>query len=750
MPDPTGGAGFRTRSWRRPELWAGVECTRNRVGDRYLDQLDRGGHAWRIGDLDRIAELGIRTLRYPFLWERIAPDGPERAEWSWADARMERLAALGMAPIAGLVHHGSGPPGASIESGRFAEGLAAYAGAFARRYPHVRDYTPVNEPLTTARFTGLYGLWHPHGRDESTFVRLLLEQLRAVVLSMRAIREVNPHARLVQTEDLGKTHATRSLAYQARFENERRWLTWDLLCGRVDDHHPLWPDLLRWGATERELAFFRENPTPPDVVGINHYLTSERFLDTRVRRYPAAQRGGNAYQRYADVEAVRVRRGGVDGPRALLAEAWRRYGLPLAVTEVHLDCTREEQLRWLAEVWDAADSLARRGVDVRAVTVWALLGSYDWNSLLTRETGRYEAGAFDLRAPEPRPTALAAMARRLATGQGEPHPVLDVPGWWRRPERLHYPPSGRHPAPAGTDGEPRVLAITGATGTLGRAFARVCARRGIAHRLLSRGEMDIADPDAVRAALDGVRPWAVVNAAGYVRVDEAEAEPHRCLRENADGPAVLATACAARGIGLLTVSSDLVFDGCKNAPYVESDPVCPVNVHGRSKADAEARVLAACPAALVVRTAALFGPWDAHDFVTVALREMAAGRAFAAADDATVSPTYVPDLVDACLDLLIDGERGIWHLATPGAVTWVELARRAAALAGVDDALLEARPSRELGLFAPRPLYTVLDSERGWPMPPLEDALQRYVREKPELGERARPRRHRRGIAAPV
>jgi dTDP-4-dehydrorhamnose reductase len=399
-------------------------------------------------------------------------------------------------------------------------------------------------------------------------------------------------------------------------------------------------------------------------------------------------------------------------------------------------------------VWDAAEGLAARGVDVRAVTVWALLGSFDWDSLLTRETGRYEAGAFDLRAPRPRPTALAAMARRLATGKGEPHPVLDVPGWWRRPERLHYPPSGRGLARLADGREPRVLAIAGATGTLGRAFARVCAARGIGHRLLSRGEMDIADAASVRAALDGVRPWAVVNAAGYVRVDDAEREPERCRRENADGPALLATECAARGIRLVTFSSDLVFDGAKDAPYVESDPVVPVNAYGRSKADAEARVLDAHGDALVVRTAAFFGPWDAHNFVTVALRELAAGHAFAAADDATVSPTYVPDLAGACLDLLIDGERGIWHLATPGAVTWTELARRAAALAGVDARRLEPRATRELGLTAPRPLYTALASERGWPMPPLEDALSRYVREHPEFGERARPRRRRRMMAA--
>ncbi len=737
--------------WPAPELWGGVECTRTRVHGRVMDQLERSGHAARADDLDRFAALGIRTLRHPFLWERIAPEGPDTADWTWADARMGRMRALGIRPIAGLVHHGSGPPGALLGSGRFAEGLAAYAGAFARRYPHVTDYTPVNEPLTTARFAGLYGLWHPHGADERAFLRVFLEQCRGVVLAMRAIREINPAARLVQTEDLGKTHATRGLAYQARFENERRWLTWDLLCGRVDAHHPLWPDLLAWGAGERDLTFFAENPTPPAVVGINHYVTSERFLDTRVRRYLPRQRGGNAYQRYADVEAVYVRRGGLAGPRALLAEAWRRYALPLAVTEVHLDSTREEQLRWLAEVWDAADGLAARGVDVRAVTVWALLGTFDWNSLLTRDAGYYEPGLFDLRAQAPRPTALASLARTLATGEGERHPVLDVPGWWHRPERLHYPPSGRPPPPAKTGGAPgeagrppRLLAIAGAGGTLGRAFARVCGVRGIAHRALGRGEMDVADPASVRAMLDALRPWAVVNAAGYVRVDDAEREPDPCFRTNADGAAVLAEACAARGIPLLTFSSDLVFDGTGDVPYTESAAPSPVNVYGRSKADAERRVLEAHPAALVVRTAAFFGPWDEHNFVTLALRALREGRSFAAADDATVSPTYVPDLVHASLDLLIDGERGVWHLANGGAVTWAELARRAADAAGVDASGIEPVATADLHLPAPRPLYTALASERGWPLPSLDDALARYVAER-----WGRPvRRRRRATAA--
>ena len=273
------------------------------------------------------------------------------------------------------------------------------------------------------------------------------------------------------------------------------------------------------------------------------------------------------------------------------------------------------------------------------------------------------------------------------------------------------------------------LLITGATGTLGRAFARVAEERGLPYRLTTRGEMDIATPESVAARLDAVRPWAVINTAGYVRVDAAETECDACERENAVGPAVLAAACAERGLPLVTYSSDLVFDGVKAAPYVESDPVAPLNVYGRTKAQGEASVLTGHPGALVIRTSAFFGPWDEHNFVTICLRELRAGRPFMAVDDATVSPTYVPDLVHRSLDLLLDGERGLWHLANVGAVTWADFAREAAQRAGLDATAVEARETRQMGWPAARPTYSVLGSERGWIMPSLEDAMERYFRE---------------------
>jgi len=422
------------------ELWGGVECTLNRVGDAQFDQLVWSGHDKRIGDLDLFAGLGLRALRYPILWERHAPHGVAQADWSWADARLGRLRRLDIEPIVGLLHHGSGPRYTHFLDPEFPERLAEYAQAVARRYPWVRSYTPVNEPMTTARFCGIYGHWHPHGRDALTWARILLAQCRGIVLAMRAIREVNPEARLVQTEDVGKTYSTPRMAYQAEFENERRWLSFDLLCGRVDDGHPM-AHYLRWlGVPDRAWRVFLDEPCPPDIFGCDHYVTSERFLDERLEHYPPSLWGGNHGERYVDVEAARVLAEPSEGPADLLRETWARYRRPLALTEVHLACWCDEQMRWLQENWDAALAVRREGGDVRAVTSWALLGSYEWNSLVTRVEGHYEAGAFEMFGSEPRPTPLAAMLRDLATRGFHDAPELHSPGWWHRPERLLYPP----------------------------------------------------------------------------------------------------------------------------------------------------------------------------------------------------------------------------------------------------------------------------------------------------------------------
>lgn len=718
------------------ELWAGVECTLNRVGDHYFDQLALSGHESRLTDLDLFAALGVRALRYPILWERHcpAPGREEEIDWAWADERLGRLRALGVRPIVGFVHHGSGPRWTHLLDPGFAAGLARFAAAFARRYPWVEDYTPINEPLTTARFSALYGFWYPHAREDGAFARALLHQCQAVAHAMAAVRAVNPAARLVQTEDLGQVYSTTILAYQADFENQRRWLTYDLLAGRVDPRHPLWGYLRGAGRlAEAELSAFVERPTPPTIVGVNYYLTSDRFLDHRLERYPTSSHGGNGRHRYADVAAVRVRREGITGHQALLMQAAHRYSLPLAVTEVHVGCTREEQLRWLREAFDEAQAARAAGVDVRAIAAWSLLGATDWDSLVTQPAGHYESGVFTLSQGEPRPTVLATLLTALASDRAWDHPVLATPGWWRRRQRLLHPPVATCRGPRALRGGPRrrqrPLLITGAYGTLGAAFGRVCQERGLRCRQLGHGDLDIADPSAVAAALADSDPWAVINAAGSARIDEAERDPAGCHRAHTAGPELLARACRERGLALLTFSSAQVFDGTHRFPYRESDPVAPLSTYGRSKAEAERRVLALHAKALVVRTSALFGPWDERNFVTRVLRALRAGRRVRAARDVMVTPTYVPELVRHCLDLLIDQESGLWHIAGGDAVSWASLAQRAAELAGCDARPIEECAARELGFLAPRPLYSALGSERGVVLQQLPISLDRYLRE---------------------
>ena len=715
-------------------LWGGLECTVNRVRDNYFSQMDRNGHAGRLQDIERFASLGIQAIRYPVLWERTAPDGVDKADWSWPDERLPALRQLGVTPIVGLVHHGSGPRHTSLIDPAFPDLLAEYAGAVAARYPWVEYYTPVNEICTTARFSGLAGVWYPHGGDEATFIRALLVQCRATVLSMRAIRAVNPQAKLVQTDDLSKTYGTPEMEEITSFFNERRWLAWDLLCGMIDENHKLWSYLLDSGAGEEELRWFRENPCPPDVVGVNYYITSERWLDHRPERYPASHRHVYRGVPHADIEAPRALATPTPGIAPLLMETWERYGLPIAITEAHIDANREDQMRWLLEIWNAALKARQQGADVRAVTVWALLGSFDWNCLVTECRGYYEPGPFDVRGPAPRPTAVATLMRELASKRPLSNPVLQGEGWWRRPGRFLCKPVATRTAVADIAVRSQFksslvqpILISGASGTLGSAFKRICEKRNLACHVLTRQEMDITDPASVEAAIVRFKPWAIVNAGGYVRVDEAEADFDRCMRENTLGPTVLALACIRHALRFMTFSSDLVFDGAREQPYVESDLANPLGVYGRSKLEAEQRVLDADPQALVIRTSSFFGPWDQHNFVTQALNALDVGLPFQAARDVTVSPTYVPDLVNVSLDLLIDRERGIWHLTNDEAVSWLELARRACAAAGVSSERLQEVSVEECGYAARRPGYSALSSERGLLLPSLDDALKRYV-----------------------
>lgn len=414
------------------EIWGGVECTCNRVGDTWLDQSHASGHAHRLNDYEAFAAIGLRTLRCGLLWEQY-----EREQsWRSFDERLACIRAVGIRPIAGLLHHGSGPPQTSLLDPDFPGKLAGYARAFAEHYPWIDAYTPVNEPNTTARFSCLYGVWYPHRRSRQSYLRALLHQLKATVLSMEAIRQVRPEAQLILTEDAGRIFATPELAETSQILNLRRWLSFDLLCGLVDRHHPMSDYMAKHGIQEKEILWFSDRRTPPDVVGLNYYVTSDRFLDHRRELYPESC--GSAEGPFVDVEAVRALPSWRVGFSSILEEAWSRYQIPVALTEVHLGCTVEEQIRWAAQAWQAMVRAQQAGVRCRALTFWALLGSWYWNELVTRANGHYEAGLFDVSSGPPRPTELARLAAHMASGHAPSHPAMDSPGWWEYEDRICF------------------------------------------------------------------------------------------------------------------------------------------------------------------------------------------------------------------------------------------------------------------------------------------------------------------------
>ncbi|KAA5536156.1 family 1 glycosylhydrolase [Taibaiella lutea] len=500
----------------KTEIWGGMECTINRVSDQYFDQFEKTGQYEHLDDLRKVCQLGISKLRFPILWERHH-NSP--LAWKYTSKQLKLLDSYGVIPIVGLLHHGSGPRFTNLADPAFPELLAAYAHQVAIAYPALKYYTPVNEPLTTARFSGLYGYWYPHATDEMTFCKIFLHQLKGIVLSMQSIRKVNPDAELIQTEDLCKIHSTISLQYQADFENERRWWTYDFLTSKVTKEHMAWNYFTNLGIHENELQFFIDNPCVPAVAGFNYYVTSERYLDDNIHDYPPAMRAGNSHAVYIDTEAVRS--GHAKGLKALMSEAWERYNIPMAITECHLSCTREQQLRWFNQQWKTAKELNEEDVPIMAITAWSLVGAYDWNSLVTKNNNIYDSGTFKIKGDDTLPTALSYMIRTICMGQEYNHPVLAGPGWWGTDQNK--------------ESDVRPIIVIG-----NKLITEHCKERYLE-------AINIGDAINLREMIIALNPWAVI--AGKAPNDNAS---ETCLELNVKFLIV------TDGLGIHEVLDDLI------------------------------------------------------------------------------------------------------------------------------------------------------------------------------------------------
>ncbi|MBI3607917.1 MAG: dTDP-4-dehydrorhamnose reductase [Nitrospirae bacterium] len=270
--------------------------------------------------------------------------------------------------------------------------------------------------------------------------------------------------------------------------------------------------------------------------------------------------------------------------------------------------------------------------------------------------------------------------------------------------------------------------LTGGDGQLGRALRRILSAYDLVAP--SESEADISDPRVARLIADA-RPDLVIHTAAYTDVDGAEAHPDRAFAVNALGSRHVAQGAADARARLIAVSTDYVYDGTKDGPYREDDPVAPLGMYGASKLEGEREILKAKPDAVILRTAWLYG--EGKNFVETILRLARERDELRIVDDQRGSPTAAADLATVIAALWRTPCTGVYHAVNAGACSWFEFAREILRLAGLDRRVVPIRSS-ELVRPAKRPANSVLDCGKlavlGITLRPWQDALRAYFRER--------------------
>ena len=270
--------------------------------------------------------------------------------------------------------------------------------------------------------------------------------------------------------------------------------------------------------------------------------------------------------------------------------------------------------------------------------------------------------------------------------------------------------------------------LSGSGGQLGLELTELLPGRGHEVIALFRTQLDVADFEAVRLALEEHSPDVVVNAAAYTNVDGCETEPDLAFRVNTLGPRNLAQLCEERGCDLLHVSTNYVFDGESRRPYEPFDAPNPISVYGRSKLAGEEYVRQLTNRWYVVRSAGVYG--RGRNFVRTMLRLGAERDVLEVKEDEFISPTFAVDLAEGITTLIEDGHYGLYHLTNAGSCSWYEFAGEIFALAGVEVEVVPV-PGAEYPLPAARPANGVLSTLGSPELRHWRDALKDYLeREK--------------------
>jgi beta-glucosidase/6-phospho-beta-glucosidase/beta-galactosidase len=345
----------------------GVENSSPTVRGRRVDELAKTGHydRWQE-DFARLRELGIGTLRYGPAPYRTHP-APGRFDWSTADEPMAWLERAGVTVVADLCHFGVPDWLGGFDDPRFPDQLAEYAGAFARRYPWVRHFTPINEPYIAALFSAYFGWWNESRTGETAFGRTIRSITIAHEQSVQAVRAERPDAIIVQTESAERYTAADgspgAAAAAARW-SAYRFAALDLTLGHAPEPATL-ALLDRAGTSGAQYdLLLGDRARGERWLGVDYYASCEQSIRADGTRSPAPRRVG----------------------LAAVARAYHeRYGLPLYLTETSR--AGDGALAWLEEQWGDALLLRASGVPVRGFTWYALTDTVDWQHLLREDRG---------------------------------------------------------------------------------------------------------------------------------------------------------------------------------------------------------------------------------------------------------------------------------------------------------------------------------------------------------------------------
>ncbi len=281
--------------------------------------------------------------------------------------------------------------------------------------------------------------------------------------------------------------------------------------------------------------------------------------------------------------------------------------------------------------------------------------------------------------------------------------------------------------------------VVGSKGMLGAQLCKLLSDSGLEIAGVDIEQVDITRLPAVVNAVETVRPRMIINCAAITDVDGCESAPGRAFEVNAQGPEHIAKACRKFGCSMLHISTDYVFDGLKGGSYREDDPINPLGVYAKSKAEGEARVRELLPEThCIVRTQWLYG-LHGRNFVEAILDQARQKNILYVVNDQHGSPTYAYDLAVALIKLCKIEAHGTFHVTNSGQTTWHGFASAITERAGLDSVEVLPMSTLELKRPAPRPLFSALDNTRyieltGAPLRPWEEALNEYLRLRSSRG----------------